>query len=188
MKKTPFGKVLGWIPLVMCLGCATAGKTLSVASPPVPLEKANLEAVLEEQEGLEITWEDAKELRDFYRGGVQKKALAEKKFQEKDYREAMKLYDASDEFFRAVIGHHNEDSAEFPLFEGVSILFFPNLLLADNHAKRGPILRETGHESSSQRKWKQALTFLEKSLKTENTEWGLAVRQEILSLSNPPKN
>ena len=84
---------------------------------------------MEEQEGLEIIWENAKELRDFYRGGVQKKAGADKKFQEKNYPEAMKLYDSSNEFFLVVLKYNNEDSVEFPLFEGTSILFFPNLLL-----------------------------------------------------------
>ena len=189
MKKHLLRQALVLISLLVLLGCAGAGRAPSPApaSPPIPLEKANLEAVMEEQEGLEITWEDAKELRDFYRGGVQKKALAEKKLQEKNYTEARKLYDLSDEFLTVVIKRNNEDSAAFPLFEGVSILYFPNLLLADNHLKEGRILRETGHEGSAQRRWKQALHFTDESLKSENTEWGLAVRKEILSLLPSPK-
>ncbi len=187
--KASFRNLAALIPVLVCIGCATAAPPRPAASsPPIPLDKANLAAVLEEQEGLEINWEDAKELRDFYRGGAQKKALAEKKLQEKNYPEALKLYDASDEFLRVVIRHDNQDCASFPLFEGVSILFFPNLLLADNHLKMGRILRETGRESAARRQWKQALPFIEQSLRSEPTEWGASLQREILSLLNsPPK-
>ncbi len=186
MKGETFTKLLSLLPLLIILGCAaTTPPPLPPGdSPVVPLGKVNLEAVLDEQEGLEMIWENAKELRDFYRGGVQKKAGAEKKFQEKNYPEAMKLYDSSNEFFLVVIKYNNEDSVEFPLFEGTSILFFPNLLLADNDLKMGQILRATGHESSAQRKWKQALPYIDQSLRSERTEWGLSVRQDLLSLLN----
>jgi hypothetical protein len=187
-RKMTSRNVLAAISMLICFGCAAAAIPPSGDSPAVPLDKANLEAVLQEQEGLEITWEDAKELRDFYRGGAQKKSLAEKNLHEKNYQEAMKLYDASDEFLRVVVKFNNQDSAEFPLFEGVSILFFPNLLFADNHLKMGRIQRETGHEGSAQRRWKQALPFVEQSLASERTEWGLSLRKEILSLLKSPKN
>ena len=179
-----FIKLFGFLPLLIFLGCATSTPLPPSDSPAIPLEKANLEAVLDEQEGLEMLWENAKELRDFYRGGVQKKAEAEKSFRDKKYPEAMKLYNSSNEFFQVVIKYNNEDSAEFPLFEGTSILFFPNLLLADNGLKMGQILRETGHGSSAESKWKQALTYTDRSLRSERTEWGLAVRQQLLSQLN----
>ncbi len=188
MKELSFRIIFTAISMLMCFGCATPGVPPAEDSAPVPLDKANLEAVLQEQEGVEITREDAKELRDYYRGGVQKKSLADKNFREKNYQEAMKLYDTSDEFLQIVIKNNEQDSVEFPLFEGVSILFFPNLLLADNYLKVGRILRDTGHESSAQRKWKQSLLFVEKSLAAERTEWGLSLRKEILSLLNSPKS
>ena len=186
MKGKPLVRFPVLLPLLIFLGCAATTPPAG-DSPVIPLGKANLEAVLEEQEGLEIIREDAKELRDFYRGGVQKKAAADKKFQEKSYPEALKLYDASDEFFQVVLKYSNEDVLEFPLFEGASILFFPNLLVADNHLKMGQILRETGRESSARRQWKQALPYIEQSLRSERTEWGLSLQQEVLSLLNPPK-
>jgi tetratricopeptide (TPR) repeat protein len=181
MKGNPFLRFPVFLPLLIFLGCAATTPPPG-DSPVIPLGKANLEAVLEEQEGLEIIWVDAKELRDFYRGGVQKKAAADKKFQEKNYPEALKLYDASDEFFQVVLKYSNEDVLEFPLFEGANILFFPNLLIADNHLKTGQILREMGRESSARREWKQALPFIKQSLRSEHTEWGLSLRQEVLSL------
>lgn len=189
MKGKTFTTFLGFWLLLIFLGCAaTTPPPLPPGdSPAIPLGKANLEAVLDEQEGLEMVWENAKELRDFYRGGVQKKAGAEKKFQEKNYPEAMKLYDSSDEFFLVVIKYNNQDDAEFPLFEGASILFFPNLLIADNNLKMGRILREMGHESAAHRKWKQALPYIEQSLRSERTEWGLSLQQEVLSLLNSQK-
>lgn len=149
----------------------------------IPLKEANLEAVFEENEGLEVTLEDVKELRDFYRGGVQKKAKAENKFQEKSFPEALDLYRDSNQFFSMLIlQHFATDSAEYTLFEGTQILFFPNLLVADNHLKMGLILREMGREGPDQRHWKQGLTFAEKSLNSELTEWGLKLRQQLISL------
>ncbi len=62
-------------------GCATTPPPGNIRL--ISLQEVNLEAVFEENEGLEVTRENAKELRDFYRGGVQQKAKAEKKFQEK---------------------------------------------------------------------------------------------------------
>ncbi len=172
--------------LLTFLGCA------ATTPPPgskrlIPLKEANLQAVLEENEGLEVTLEDAKDVRDFYRLGVQQKAKAEKFFQEKNYPEAMKLFRSSDESFSFLLRYVDEDSAEFELFEGTQILFFPNLLVADNDLKIGLILRATGKEGAAQRSWKRALSFLKESLQAEPSEWGLALQQEILSLK-PPKN
>jgi len=189
MKGNIFIRYLVFFLLLIFPACAATPPPLPPSdSPLIPLSKVNLEAVLDEQEGLEMIWENAKELRDFYRGGVQKKAEAEKKFQEKRYPEALKLYDSSDEFLLVVIKYNNQDNAEFPLFEGTSILFFPNLLLADNKLKMGRILRETGHESSALHKWKQALPYIDQSLKSERTEWALSLRQELLSLLNSKGN
>ena len=156
--------------------------------PAVALQKANLKMVLEENEGLQMAWEDAKEARDFYRGGVQQKAKAEKKVQEKTYSEAVKFYRASNDFFTRMLQFMNEDCASYTLYEGADILFFPNLLMADNHLKMGIISRETGRESAASRNLKKAQDFAHKSLLSERTEWGLFLEQEILSLSGPKKN
>ena len=188
MKGEPFIRLTVFLVLLL-MGCvATFPPPIPQGdSPLIPLGRANLEAVLDEQEGLEILWENAKELRDFYRGGVQKKAGAEKKFQEKEYPEALKLFESSSEFLQVVIKYNNQDDAEFPLFEGTSILFFPNLLIADNDVKMGRILREMGSESAAHRKWKQALPYIDQSLRSERTEWGLSMRQELLSLLSSQK-
>jgi hypothetical protein len=159
----------------------------SPESPLIPLQKANLDAVMEEQEGLEILWENAREVRDFYRGGVQQKAKAEKKYQEKQYAEALKLYDASNEFLMVVLKYISQDSTEYTLFEGTEILFFPNLVMADNYLKTGLIQGQQGKESSARRNWKKALTYVQKSLQCERTEWALSVQREIESLLSPPK-
>jgi hypothetical protein len=162
-------------------GCATL-RPPSADSPLIPLQKANLEAVFEEQEGLEILWENAKEVRDFYRGGVQQKAKADKDYQDKKYPEALKQYDSSNEFLMVVLKYIDEDVCEYTLFEGTSILFFPNLLIADNHLKAGKILKEMARDWSAKRKWKQALSYVQTSLGCEKTEWGLTVQQELHSL------
>lgn len=167
--------------LLVFQGCATAPPRRA-DTPVVPLSKVNLEAVLEEHEGLEIIWQDAKEVRDFYRGGVQQKAKAEEKFLGKSFAEALELYDRSNEFFLVVLDYIRHDSCEHVLFEGTKILFLPNLLLADNYLKSGRILDETGRESSARRKWKKALSYIDQSLRYEQTEWGLEVEKELHSL------
>ena len=172
------------ISFFIFLGCVTP--TLPPENKPViPLKQANLEAVFEENEGLEVTPEDTKDVRDFYRGGVQLKAKAERLFQEKAYPEAMKLYRSSNDFFSTLFLHHlDEDCATYALFEGTHILFFPNLLMADNYLKMGLILRETGEEGQAQPTWERALFFVKASLRAEPSEWGLALQQELLSLLN----
>jgi hypothetical protein len=80
-----------------------------------------------------------------------------------------------------------EDYVEYPLFEGTNILFFPNLLTADNHLKVGMIYRETGREGSSQGSWKRAQSFVKKSLQSERTEWGLSLEKEVSSLLESKK-
>jgi len=87
------------IPFLWFGGCATPPPP-PADSPLIPLKKANLEGVFEEQEGLEILWENAQDVRDFYRGGVQQKAKADKDYRDKKYAEALKKYDSSDEFER----------------------------------------------------------------------------------------
>jgi hypothetical protein len=167
-------------------GCA--GITpIAGEKPPIPLQKANLKAVLEENEGLEFVWENAKDVRDFYRGGVQQKTKAEKQFREKAYPEAMKLYQSSNDFFTKLSQYMEEDYAEYPLFEGTNILFFPNLLTADNYLKEGLIYREMGREGSAQSSWKRAQSFVKKSLQSEQTEWGLSLDRELSSFLEPKK-
>lgn len=164
------------------LGCVTT--TLPPENKPlIPLKQANLEAVFEENEGLEVTREDAKEVRDFYRGGVQLKAKAERLFREKAYPEAMRLYRSSNDFFSTLLRHHvDEDSATYQLFEGTRILFFPNLLMADNHLKMGLILRAKGEGGQARSTWERALSYVKTSLRDEPSEWGLALQQELISL------
>ena len=175
------------VALLVSAGCG--GVTpLTGESPPLPVQKANLQWVLEENEGLEIAWEDGKDARDFYRGGVQQKAKAEKKFQEKAYPQAMKSYQASNDFLTRMLQFMNEDCASYTLYEGTDILFFPNLLMADNYLQMGIIARATGQEGAATRNWKKAQDFSYKSLLSERTEWGLSLEQEILSLSGPKKN
>jgi hypothetical protein len=170
-----------FLSLLVFQGCATSPPRRA-DTPVVPLSKANLEAVLEEQEGLEIVWQDAKEVRDFYRGGVQQKAKAEEKYRGKSYPLALDLYDKSNEFFVVVLKYINHDSCEYVLFEGTSILFLPNLLMADNYLKTGRILKEMSRDSSARRKWKSALPYIQQSLRCEQTEWGISLEQELNSL------
>ena len=171
--------------LLAIQGCAGAPPPAS--GPPIPLKEANLEAVFEQNEGLEMVPEDAKEVRDFYRLGVQRKAQAEKLFGEKSYPEALKRYRSSNDSFSTILQYIDQDSAEYMLFEGTNILFFPNLLTADNELKMGLIMQSRGEEGSARRCWKRGLTSVQKSLRAERTEWGLSLQEKLISLL-PTKN
>jgi hypothetical protein len=179
------------IPLVIwalaaIYGCATV--PLPENMRLVPLAEANMEAVFEENEGLEVSWENAKEVRDFYRGGVQQKFKAERKFQGKEYPVALKIFLSSNDFFSALLKYIDEDSADYTLFEGTNVLFFPNLLLADNNLKMGRIHEAMGRQGAAHRHWKRALSSVKRSLKSERTEWGLALQDEISLLLTPKKD
>ena len=158
-----------------CAGVRTTSRNKSL----IPLQKADLEAVLAENEGLEVTWEDAKDVRDFYRGGVQQKGKAENRFQGKVYQEALKFYQSSNDFFSKLFLYIRGDCAEYPLFEGTYILFFPDLLVADNYLKMGMIERALGHKEEAQSCWKRSSSFVQKSLQSERTEWGLSLERKV---------
>lgn len=95
----------------------------------------------------------------------------------------MKSYQASNEFFNKVLQLLNEDCEEYTLYEGADILFFPKRLMGDNYPKMGMIGRETGRESAAFGNWKKAQDYVNQSLLSERTGWGLSLQQEILSLS-----
>ena len=177
----PFLNLALLLTLCVLQGCATTGAPIE-KKDPLPLKKVNIEAIFEENEGLEIREEDCKELRDFYRGGVQNKAKAEQRLQEKAYPEAMTLFNASNDFFERLLQYIPEDDAEYSLFEGTHILFFPNLLMADNYLKMGKTCRIQGNPSAAKRHLEKANTFIEKSLCSEQTEWGFHLHSEIQSL------
>jgi hypothetical protein len=168
-------------------GCAEVRPT-SRNRGLIPLQKANLEAVFAENEGLEVTREDAKDVRDFYRGGVQQKAKAEKRYQEKAYQEALEFYQSSNYFLSKLSLFIRGDSAEYPLFKGTHILFFPDLLVADNYFKMGMIERAIGHEEEAQSCWKRSSSFVQKSLQSERTEWGLSLERKISNSLERKKN
>ena len=65
----PFLNLALLLTLCVLQGCATTGAPIE-KKDPLPLKKVNIEAIFEENEGLEIREEDCKEVRDFYRGGV----------------------------------------------------------------------------------------------------------------------
>jgi hypothetical protein len=169
-------------------GCAGGVVPIMEQKAAIPMQKANAQLIFQENEGLVIVWEDAKDARDFYRGGVQEKAKGEKHFREKAYPEAMKSFQASNDFLTKMLHFMDEDCAEFTLYEGTDILFFPNLLMADNYLKMGLIQRETGHESSAQGSWKRAQSSVQKSLQSEKTEWGLSLEKEVSGLLGTKKN
>ncbi len=100
----------------------------------------------------------------------------------------MQFYQSSNNFFSRLLQYTEGDCVDYTLFEGTHILFFPDLLIADNYFKMGLIDRALGHEKQAQSYWKRASFFARKSLRSERTEWGLSLEDELSSLLEPKRD
>ncbi len=150
--------------------------------PPIPLQDVNLEAVLEENSGLEMAPGDIRDVRDYYRAGVQQKGKAETAFQKNQYPEAMMSYQQSTQSLATLLNYIDTDSAKYNLFDESNILFFPNLLMADNHLKMGKILQQMSRNWQARHHWKMGLSSANDSLESEPTEWGLDIQRRLKAL------
>ncbi len=149
---------------------------------PLSRQQVNLEAVLEENAGLEIAVDDVKDVRDYYRAGVQQKSKAEQAFRKNSYSEALDHYRDSMQSLTKLLNYMDADCAKFNLFEETNILFFPNLLAADNHLQMGRILQKMSMNWQARHHWKMGLSAAKNSFKSEPTEWALDVQRELESL------
>ncbi len=172
--------------VVLCCLLAFAAGCASVPAKgnktPIPLREVNLEAVLQENTGLEMTVDDVKDVRDYYRVACQQKIKAERALRENSDSEALQHYRDSMQSFLKLLNYIDADSAKFNLFEETNILFFPNLLMADNHLKMGTILRKMNMNWQARHHWKMGLSAARDSFKSEPTEWALDVQRQLDSL------
>jgi hypothetical protein len=165
---------------VFAAGCASVKAKGN--KDPISFQEVNLEAVLEENSGLEITIDDVNDVRDYYRAGVQQKGKAEKAFLKDSLPEALAFYRDSNQCLSKLMKYIDADSARFNLFDDSDILFFPNLLMADNHLKMGKILKKMQMNWQARQHWRRGLSLAKDSMEEEPTVWGLAVQQELKSL------
>ena len=127
---------LTFIIIVGFLGtkCATPKEGLKTVPKDYvyPLTEISLEKVFAENRGLRVLEENATKVHDFYRGGVQEKEEGERLLKESSWDEARKHLEKSNRFLRVVIKYLPEDEAHRDVYEGQTVIFLPNLLMADN--------------------------------------------------------
>ena len=130
---------LTFIIIVGFLGtkCATPKEGLKTVPKDYvyPLTEINLEKVFAENRGLKVLEENATKVHDFYRGGVQEKEEGERLLKESSWDEARKHLEKSNRFLRVVVKYLPEDEAHRDIYEGQTVIFLPNLLIADNDLK-----------------------------------------------------
>jgi hypothetical protein len=200
---------------ILLTGCASLGKRTrsseeSVANPFKSQEKihsfaeVNLEKVFEENRGIRILEENATTVNDYYRAGVQEKEIAERLRQQDSWGQARFHFEKSNRLLRIVVENSPDDDVALNIYGDHTVIFIPNLLLADNYLKLAGILekmREMHKKMSSQMRIPEQMMathdeimqmtdkdiywilwagqeFLSHSLKSGKTEWGLKLLVE----------
>jgi hypothetical protein len=145
-----------------------------------PLSEINLEKVIEENSGFRVLKENATTVRDYYRGGVQEKAEGERLLKEEKCEEAMSHFIKSNRFLGVVLDYLPEDEPYRNIYGDHSIIYMPNLLIADNYLKLVRIYKKLkmGRNDIYWEK-KSAKKYLAQSLRSAQTGWAFQVKREL---------
>ncbi len=195
---------------ILLTRCASPGERVRSAEESVPnllksqekihsFGEVNLGKVLEENQGIRILEENATTVNDYYRAGVQEKEIAEKLRQQDSWGQARSHFEKSNRLLRIVVEYSPEDDVALNIYGDHTVIFIPNLLVADNHLKLAGILekmRSMHKKMSSQMRIPEPMRavhheimqmtdkdiywilwagreFLSHALKSAKTEWGL---------------
>jgi hypothetical protein len=142
-----------------------------------PLTEINLEKVFAENRGLKVLEENATKVHDFYRGGVQEKEEGERLLKESSWDEARKHLEKSNRFLRVVVKYLPEDEAHRDIYEGQTVIFLPNLLMADNDLKLITIYKNMRNENKAAEVKGEGQYYLAESLKNVKTEWAYQIKK-----------
>jgi len=183
MKRTDLEGILFFI-LVLIFGflgtrCATT-KEESKTFPKdyvYPLTEINLEKVFSENRGLKILEENATKVDDYYRGGVQEKEEGEGLLKEGKWEEARKHLEKSNRFLLVVLKYLPEDEAHRTVYEGQTVIFLPNLLIADNALKLVPVYRNLKNPDMATQAITEGQKYLAKSQESVKTEWAIQIKK-----------
>jgi hypothetical protein len=145
-----------------------------------PLAEINLDKVMKENRGLRVLKENATTVRDFYRGGVQEKEWGEKMLKERNWEEARAHFEKSNWFLETVLDYLPEDEAQRNIYGDHSIIFLPNLLIADNQLKLLKI-NDAVNGPQDDTYWivRRGRQFLSRSLRSVKTEWAIQIQKEF---------
>ena len=144
-----------------------------------PLTEINLEKVFAENRGLKVLEENATKVHDFYRGGVQEKEEGESLMKENSWDEARKHLEKSNRFLRVVVKYLPEDEAHRDVYEGQTVIFLPNLLMADNDLKLITVYKNMRNDNRAAEVKDEGQYYLAESLKSVKTEWAYQIKKGL---------
>jgi len=142
-----------------------------------PLKEINLEKVYAENRGLKVLEENATTADDYYRGGVQEKEEGETLMKAAKWDEARLHLEKSNRFLRVVLKYLPEDEAYRNVYGEQTIIFLPNLLIADTNLKLVSVYRNLKNENKAAEAKKEGQLYLAESLKTVKTEWASQIKK-----------
>jgi len=140
-----------------------------------PLTKINLEKVFSENRGLEVLEENATTVYDYYRGGVQEKEEGERLSRESKWADARAHLEKSNRFLRVVIKYLPEDEPSRNVYGDQTVIFLPNLLIADNDLKLLAVYKVMKNDDKMVEVKSDGQHYLSESLKSVKTEWGYQI-------------
>lgn len=155
--------------------CATPQKELKT----YPLTEINLEKVFHENRGLKVLEENATMIHDYYRGGVQEKEEGERFMKESKWEEARIHLEKSNRFLRVVLKYLPEDEAYRNIYGDQTVIFMPNLLMADNDLKLVTAYKNMGNDNKAAETKGDGLYYLAESLKSVKTDWAYQVKKGL---------
>ena len=144
-----------------------------------PLKEINLEKVFSENRGLKVLEENVTTAYDYYRGGVQEKEEGEKLIKESRWEEARKSLEKSNRFLRVVLKYLPEDEAYREVYEGQTVIFLPNLLIADNNLKLITVYKNLENDKRAAEAKDEGLYYLKESLKSTKAEWAYQIKKGL---------
>ena len=142
-----------------------------------PMTEINFEKVVNENRGLKVVEENATTVHDYYRGGIQEKAEGEKRLGEGKLEEAQRHLEKSNRFFLVVVRYLPEDEAYKNIYGDHTVIFLPNLLMADNYLKLVIIFKKVGRDDKAIEAKGHGEYYFLQSLKYVKTEWAFQIKK-----------
>jgi len=141
------------------------------------IKEINLEKVFNENRGLKVIEENASTVHDYYRGGVQEKEEGEKLMKESRWEEARIHLEKSIRFLRVVLKSLPEDEAYRNIYGDQTVIFLPNLLIADNALKLVSVYKNMRNDNAVAEAKNEGQHYLAESLKSVKTEWAYQIKK-----------
>ncbi len=142
-----------------------------------PLKDINLEKVYAENRGLKVLEENATTAHDYYRGGVQEKEEGEALMKAGKWNEARIHLEKSNRLLRVVLKHLPEDDPYLNVYGEQTIIFLPNLLIAENDLKLVSVYNNLKNEDKAAEVKTEGKLYLAESLKSVKTEWADQIKK-----------